>query len=96
MTPNLAQPETAPEGEGLDAWRNIPIDTHNCHLAITACSELADEIERLRAVLDGCLFDAEFIACNPPQHSDTVWGQACREVAKAIRNRRAALSRGLK
>ncbi len=35
----------------LTAWRNIPIDTHNCHLAITACGELYDEIERLRTKL---------------------------------------------
>lgn len=25
-----------------EAWRHIPIDTHNCHLAITACEELDD------------------------------------------------------
>lgn len=33
-------------------WRNIPIDTHNCHLAITACGELAEEIADLREKLE--------------------------------------------
>ena len=45
------------------------------------------------AAFEGCLFDAELIACNPPKHGDTVWPQACREVAKAIRKRIEALNR---
>ncbi len=36
----------------MDGWRDIPIDTHSCHLAITACGELSDEIERLRRALE--------------------------------------------
>jgi hypothetical protein len=32
-------------------WRDIPIDTHNCHLAITACSELDETARAMLAAL---------------------------------------------
>lgn len=62
-----------------------PYDPRDGHRS-DARAALGVTSDRRDAALEECLFIAEMAACNPPQHNDTVWPQACRAIASQIRS----------
>lgn len=73
-------------------WRNISIDTHNCHLAITACGDLEEAARAMLAALK-----TEMALVGRTDISGTAFLLACADAHKASRTAiRQAEAAGIK